>query len=78
MESNEEGGTKPTQASRRSGDMSVPPDPETVEGGAQVPWHVYDRHANLLHIASTLARIIRQDRVTAIGMDSQAEPAYPE
>jgi hypothetical protein len=124
MEANEEGGTEPMRASRRSGDVSVPPDPETAERGTQVPWYVYDRHANLLHIASTLAqaeawafthwdvasvgdreevnandyfyllmakpqesgfrsrdyqaRIIRQDRVTAIGLDPQAEPAYPK
>ena len=89
-----------------------------------MPWYVYDRHANLLHIASTLAkaeawafkhwdvasvgdreeidandyfylllarpeesgfhsrdyqaRIIRQDRVTAIGRDPQAEPRFAE
>jgi len=100
--------------------MSVPPDTETAEAGSQLPWYVYDRHANLLHIASTLAaaeawafthwdvasvadreevaandyfylllanpaesgfrsrdyqaRIIRQDRVEAIGRDPQATP----
>jgi len=124
MEANEEGGTNPMRACRRLGDMSVPRDPETAEHGTQVPWYVYDRHANLLHIAGTLAqaeawafthwdvasvgdreevdandyfyllmakpqesgfrsrdyqaRIIRQDRVTAIGLDPQAEPAHPE
>jgi hypothetical protein len=103
--------------------MSVLPDPESAEAGAEMLWYVYDRHANLLHIASTLdnaeawafkhwdvanvgdreeidandyfylllarpeesgfrsrdyqARIIRQDRVTAIGRDPQAEPRYP-
>ncbi len=35
--------------------MSALPDPETAEGGADMPWYVYDRHANLLHIASTFA-----------------------
>ena len=104
--------------------MSVLPDPETAEGGADMPWYVYDRHANLLHIASTFAqaeawafehwnvasvgdreeieandyfylllarhdesgfqsrdyqaRIIRQDRVIAIGRDPRAEPSHPE
>ena len=104
--------------------MSGLPNPNTIEGGAEMPWYVYDRHANLLHIASTLAeaeawafkhwdvdsvadreevdandyfylllakpeesgflsrdyqaRIIRQDRVTAIGRDPRAEPRYPE
>jgi len=124
METNEEGGTMPVRAAGRSSDMSVPPDPGTAEGGAEVPWYVYDRHANLLHVTSTLAqaeawafthwdvasvggreevdandyfylllakpeesvfhsrdyqaRIIRQDRVTAIGWDPQAKPRYPE
>jgi len=124
MEANEEGGTKPMRASRRSGDMSFPETQRPLNSGTQVPWYVYDRHANLLHIARTLAqaeawafthwdvasvgdreevdandyfyllmakpqesgfrsrdyqaRIIRQDRVTAIGLDPQAEPAYPE
>jgi hypothetical protein len=36
--------------------MSVLQDPETADGGAEMPWYVYDRHANLLHITSTLAR----------------------
>jgi hypothetical protein len=104
--------------------MSDPPDAETAEGGAQLPWYVYDRHANLLHTESTLAqaeawafthwdvasvadreevdandyfylllakpeesgfhsrdyqaRIIRQDRVTAIGRDPLATPQSPE
>ena len=35
--------------------MSVPPDAEAAEDGAQLPWYVYDRHANLLHITGTLA-----------------------
>jgi len=124
METTEEGGSTPERAARRSGHMSVHPDPEAAEGGAQVPWYVYDRHANLLHVTSTLAqaeawafthwdvdsvggreevdandyfylllakpeesgyrsrdyqaRIIRQDRVTAIGRDPQAKPRYPE
>jgi hypothetical protein len=34
--------------------MSVPPG--AADGAGQVPWYVYDRHANLLHIASTLAQ----------------------
>ena len=104
--------------------MSVLPDPESADGWADLPWYVYDRHANLLHIASTLAqaeawafqhwnvasvgdreeieandyfylllarpdesgfqsrdyqaRIIRQDRVIAIGREPHAEPRYPE
>jgi hypothetical protein len=103
--------------------MSVPTDAETAVNGAQLPWYVYDRHANLLHVASTWAkaeawafthwavvevadreevaahdyfylllaepaesgfhsrdfqaRIMRQDRVVAIGRDSQATPRYP-
>ncbi len=104
--------------------MSVLPDPTTAEGAPELPWYVYDRHADLLHIASTLAkaeawafthwdvatvgdreeiaandyfylllakpkesgfhsrdyqaRTIRQDRVTAIWRDPQAEPRFPE
>jgi hypothetical protein len=106
------------------GDMSVPADAGTAENGSQLPWYVYDRHANLLHIASTRdkaeawafthwavvevgdreevaahdyfylllaepaqsgfhsrdyqARIMRQDRVTAIGRDPQASPRFPD
>jgi hypothetical protein len=104
--------------------MSVTPDSETAEGGGELPWYVYDRHANLLHVAGTLdeaeswafthwdvasvgdreeveandyfylllarpeesgfhsrdyqARIMRQDRVIAIGRDPQTKPRYPE
>lgn len=100
--------------------MNVPADAEPAESGSQLPWYVYDRHANLLHLASTLAeaeawafahwgvvevgdreevaahdyfylllakpeesgvhsrdyqaRIMRQDRVTAVGRDPQATP----
>jgi hypothetical protein len=96
---------------------------QTRRGGqeARSPWYVYDRHANLLHIAGTLdgaeawavahwevveiatkeqmqpndywylllaasqesgqtrdyqARIMRQDRVIAIGRDPQDPPRF--
>lgn len=34
---------------------SNPPSPRTPPPGAVDPWYVYDRHLNLLHIATTLA-----------------------
>jgi len=103
--------------------MSAPTDAETAENGTLLPWYVYDRHANLLHVATTLAdgeawafthwavveiadreevaandyfylllaepaksgysldfqaRIMRQDRVVAIGRDPQATPRYDD
>jgi hypothetical protein len=94
------------------------------QSASPLPWYVYDRHANLLHVATTLAqaeawafvhwdvesvadrqkvdahdyfylllakpaesgflsrdyqtRIMRQDRVQAIGRDPEADPRYPE
>ena len=102
--------------------MNVPAHAEPAESGSQLPWYVYDRHANLLHLASTeaeaeagafahwgvvevgdreevaaqdhfypllakpeesgvhsrdyQARIMRQDRVTAVGRDPQATPRH--
>lgn len=104
--------------------MSVGPPARTDEERSELPWYVYDRHANLLYIAGTLtdaeawaiehwgvvevadrqqvdahdywylllaapqesgyhtrdfqARILRQDRVSAIGRDPQAAPRHPQ
>ena len=105
--------------------MDDPAEGQSAEGSVQLPWYVYDRHANLLHVARTLseaeawafeywhvvevgdreevadndywylllaaksdqahfqsrdfqARIVRQDRVIALGRDPQATPRYPE
>ena len=100
----------------------APSDHADVE--PKLPWYVYDRHANLMHVATTLAeaeawafthwdvesvaeceevdvndyfylllakpaevgylsrdyqaRIMRQDRVNAIGRDPHADPRYSE
>ncbi|MGY2703004.1 hypothetical protein [Nocardioides sp. HB32] len=35
--------------------MSDPPDEESADPGARLPWYVYDRHANLLQIAGSLS-----------------------
>lgn len=100
--------------------MTEPPN----EASAVLPWYVYDRHANLLRVASSLpeaeewafahwdvvevadreevaandyyyllfakkpdagdfhsrdfqARIVRQDRVVALGRDPEATPLHP-
>jgi len=103
--------------------MSAPTDAGTTANGTELAWYVYDRHANLLHVATTLAdaeawafthwavvevadreevaandyfylllaepapsgysldfqaRIMRQDRVVAIGRDPQATPRYAD
>lgn len=105
--------------------MSVPPEAQDTEDEPRLPWYVYDRYANLLRIADTLAdaetwaiahwevaevgdreevadndywyfllatkpdkdhyhshdfqaRIVRHDRVIALGRDSQATPRYPD
>jgi hypothetical protein len=122
METPEEAWTRLCPAPRRAGEMSIPPDAWTPEDRSQLPWYIYDRHANLLRIATTLAdaeawafahwdvetvgdreevhaddyfylllartdeaafhtrdyqaRIMRQDRVTAIGRDPQTRPRY--
>jgi hypothetical protein len=34
--------------------VTVPPESPRADGDAQLPWYVYDRYANLLHIAQTL------------------------
>ena len=104
--------------------MSEAVPPANIADGAHEPWYVYDRHANLLHIAPTLAaaeswavthwevkdiadreqvdahdywyllfaapqeagytsrdfqaRIMRRDRVNAIGRDPSDSPRYPQ
>lgn len=105
--------------------MSARPDAHDTNGTAQLPWYIYDRHANLLHIAPSLpdaeawafahwevvevgdreevaehdyyyllfaakprpgefhsrdfqARIVRQDRVIALGRDPDAAPRHPD
>ncbi len=104
--------------------MSEAVPPATIADGPDEPWYVYDRHANLLHIATPLAdaeswavthwgvqeiadreqvdihdywyllfaapqeagytsrdfqaRIMRRDRVSAIGRDPSARPRYPQ
>jgi hypothetical protein len=35
--------------------MSDPPDEESADPDARLPWYVYDRHANLLHISGSLS-----------------------
>ena len=103
--------------------MSAPPDSVVTEDGSSLRWYIYDRHAELMHIADSLteaeswafsywgvvevgdreeiaeydffylllakleedsfrsrdyqARITRQDRVAAIGRDTEATPRYP-
>jgi hypothetical protein len=102
--------------------MSAPPEGEVIEGGSQLPWYIYDRDAELMHVAANLAeagawaflywdvlevgdreevaendyfylllarrresfrsrdfqaRILRRDRVTAIGYDPEAIPRHP-
>ena len=34
--------------------MNAPPDMVVAEDGSSLPWYVYDRHAELMHIADTL------------------------
>lgn len=34
--------------------MTVPPEAQPPGDGARLPWYVYDRYANLFHIAPTL------------------------
>lgn len=105
--------------------MTVPPGGQGATGDDVLPWYVYDRHADLLHIATSLqeaeawalkhwdvvqvadrevvaendyfylllgtkpspgdfhsrdfqARIVRQDRVVAIGRDPRATPCNPD
>src|SRR5680860_125139 len=105
--------------------MTVPSDGQSTDGDVQLPWYVYDRQADLLHVARTLpeaeawafehwgvvevgdreevaendywylllaaksdpvhfhsrdfqARIVRHDRVIALGRNSQATPRFPE
>lgn len=104
--------------------MTEPPNEASVPPGAGLPWYVYDRHANLLRVVSSLpeaeewafahwdvvevagreevaandyyyllyakkpdagdfhardfqARIVRQDRVVALGRDPEATPLHP-
>lgn len=103
--------------------VSIAPPPRTPPQGSDDPWYVYDRHLNLLHVATTLgdaeawairhwevvevadreqvddndywyllfaapqeagyssrdyqARIVRRDRVIAIGRDPDAQPRFP-
>jgi hypothetical protein len=105
--------------------MNTSPEPHNAGGSAQLKWYVYDRQANLLHIAPSLqdaeawafdhwevaeigdreevaandyyyllfaakpppgefhtrdfqARIVRHDRVIALGRDPDAVPRYPD
>ena len=105
--------------------MTDPPEDQIADSDVELPWYVYDRYANLLHIAPTVreaeawafeywgviqvghreevaendywyfllaaksdqahfhnrdfqARIVRHDRVIALGRDPQFPPRYPE
>jgi hypothetical protein len=103
--------------------MTAPPAAVVNEGGSSLRWYVYDRHAELMHIADSLTeaeawafshwdvvevgdreqiaehdffylllakldedafrsrdfqvRITREDRVAAIGRDTEATPRHP-
>ena len=102
--------------------MSAPPEGEVSETASRLPWYVYDRHAELMYVAESLAeaeawafsywgvievgdreevaendffylllakpeepfrsrdfqaRILRRDRVEAIGRDPEASPRHP-
>lgn len=101
--------------------MSDQPEAEVTDDGARLPWYVYDRHAELMHVAESLTeaeawalshwgvievgdreevavndffylllakpeepfrssdfqvRILRRDRVEAIGRDPEAAPRH--
>ena len=104
-------------------EMSERQDAPDPDGSAPMPWYIYDRRANLLHIAASLqaaevwtsqywdivevdreevadhdylcrlfavkrrpgnlhnhdfeARIMRRDRVVALGRDPNANPRHP-